>query len=76
MKYHLRNWKCHYYSYEGGGSKKTILSLIKHVTLSLRRVGVKGISDNVTKYDVFRSGGSLELTMSRQVRSRHVRGDF
>ena len=53
MKYHLRNWKCHYYSYEGGGSKKTILSLIKHVTLSLRRVGVKGISDNVTKYDVF-----------------------
>ena len=53
MKYHLRNWKCHYYSYEGGGSKKTILSLIKHVTLSLRRVGVKGISDNVTEYDVF-----------------------
>ena len=53
MKYNLRNWKCHYYSYEGGGSKKTILSLIKHVTFILRKVWVKGNSDNVPEYDVF-----------------------
>ena len=29
------------------------MSLIKHITFSLGRVGVKGSSDNVTEYDVF-----------------------
>ena len=33
--------------------QKTILLLIEHVTFSLRKVGVKGNSDNVTKYDGF-----------------------
>ena len=45
--------RCHYFSKEGGGSQKTTLSLIKDVTFSLGRVGVKGNSVNVTEYDVF-----------------------
>ena len=45
--------RCHLFSREGGGPKRTTLSLCYHVTIDLGRVGVKGILDNVTKYDVF-----------------------
>ena len=44
---------CHYFSKEGGGLRGTTLSLWHFVTISLGRVGVKAIMDNVTKYDVF-----------------------
>ena len=43
------------------GSQKTTFPLIKHDTFSLRRVGVKGNSDNVTKYKVFFLRSSLRV---------------
>ena len=50
---HLLRLECHYFSREGGGLGGTTLSLWHFVTISLGRVGVKAIMDNVTKYDVF-----------------------
>ena len=50
---HLLRLGCHYFSREGGGLGGTTLSLWHFVTISLGRVGVKAIMDNVTKYDVF-----------------------
>ena len=38
---------------QGGGLRKTTLSLSKDVTISLGGRGVKGKSDNVILYDVF-----------------------
>ena len=38
---------------EGGGLRKTTLSLFKDVTLRLGGGGVKGKSDNVTLYSFF-----------------------
>ena len=43
---------------KAGGSNKTSLSL-NNPTFSIGRVGVKGNSDNVTKYDVFFLRSSL-----------------
>ena len=53
FKYHLLNWKCHYFYYECMGLKKTNLSLLKCVTFSLVCVWVKSNWLNVTKYEVF-----------------------
>ena len=36
-----------------GGPGKTTLSLFKDVTLRLGRAGLKGLSDDVTLYDIF-----------------------
>ena len=36
-----------------GGPGKTTLSLFKDVTLRLGRAGLKGLSDNITLYDIF-----------------------
>ena len=51
--HHLLGPGCHYFSREGGGLGGTTLSLWHFVTISLGRVGVKAIMDNVTKYEVF-----------------------
>ena len=53
FKYHLLNWKCHYFYYECMGLKKTTLSLLKGVTFGLVCVWVKSNWLNVTKYEVF-----------------------
>ena len=57
--HHLLGLGCHYFSREGGGLGGTTLSLWHYVTISLGRVGVKAIMDNVTKYDVFFLKASL-----------------
>ena len=54
LKYPLLNWKCHYFSNECMGLKKTTLSLLKYVTNILESVWVNGNWLDVTKYeDVF-----------------------
>ena len=52
-KLHLSHRICHSFFKEGGGPGKTTLSLLKDVTIRLRREGVQGKRDNVTLYDVF-----------------------
>ena len=61
-KLHLSHRICHSFLKEGGGPGKTTLSLLKDVTIRLRREGVQGKRDNVTLYDVFFFEGAPKLT--------------
>ena len=63
-KLHLSHRICHSFLKEGGGPGKTTLSLLKDVTIRLRREGVQGKRDNVTLYDVFFFDGALNLKVA------------